>query len=229
MPRFYLLFLKVALLVSLTGCFPFSAMDVGFLVLSLPAGAGTGETDLTGYTIGPVSSEDFSDLLLNAIPASEGEVNLFGRVQWTGLTHIRQSRSSLLQTVAAFTNTDILSLWWYEEDQQYRILMRLPYSEIQSVSFEQYGFGATIKLCHEVGELLLEDQKYSIGQATRLNFLNQNGMLGDTIKTEAAFEFLEDKIKPQEGLNNTPKPCEGGQEPTIENQGFSEDGLLMQT
>jgi len=229
MPRFRLLSLKVVLLVSLTGCFPLSAVDVGLLVLTLPGGVGTGQTELTGYTIGPVSSEDFPDLLLKAIPAIEGEVKLFGRVQWTGLMNIKQSRFNHLQTVTAFTNTDILSLWWYEEDEQYRILLRLPYSEIQSVSFEKSGFGATIKLCHEVGVLLLDDQKYSIDQATRLNFLNQNGMLEDTIKTEEAFGFLEGKIKPQEGLNNTPKPCEGDQEPTNENQGFSEDDLLMQT
>lgn len=224
--RFRLLCLKVVLLASLTGCFPLSAMDITLLVLSVPGGVGSGQTDLTGYTIGPVSSEEFPELLLKAIPASEGEVNLFGRVQWTGLTNIKQSRFSHLQTVAAFTNTDILSLWWYEDDGQYRILLRLPYSEIQSVSFEKSGFGATIKLCHEVGELLLEDQQHSIGQATRLNFLNQNGMLGDTIKTEEAFEFLEGQIKPREGLNNTPEPCEGDQEPTNENQGFSEDDLL---
>lgn len=229
MPLFRLLCLKVVLLVSLTGCFPLSVMDVGLLLLSMPGGFGTGQTDLTGYTIGPVSSENFPDLLLKAIPGNEGEVNLFGRVQWTGLKNIKQPRFSLLQTVAVFTNTEILSLWWYEEDEQYRILLRLPYSEIQSVSFEKSGFGSTIKLCHEVGELLLEDQKYSIGQATRLNFLNQSGMLEDMIKTEEAFEFLEGKIKPQEGLNNTPEPCEDDQKPTNEIQGFSEDDLLMQT
>lgn len=228
MPRFRLLCLNVVLLVSLAGCFPLSALDVGLLVLSMPGGVGTGKTNLTGYTIGPVSSENFPDLLLKAIPDSEGEVNLFGRVQWTGLTNIKQSRFSILQTVAAFTNTDILSLWWYEEDEQYRILLRLPYSDIQSVSFEKSGFGATMKLCHNVGELLLEDQKYSIGQSTRLNFLNQNGMLEDAIKTEEAFGFLEDKIKPQEGLNSTPKPCEGDQQPAVEYQGFGEDALLMQ-
>ncbi|MCW8925884.1 MAG: hypothetical protein OQJ84_06475, partial [Xanthomonadales bacterium] len=61
------------------------------------------------------------------------------------------------------------------------------------------------------------------------NFINQNGMLGDTVKTEEAFEFLEGKINPQEGFNNTPEPCEGDQEPTNENQGFSEDDLRMQS
>ena len=228
-PRFYLLSLKVILLSLLTGCFPFSVMDAGLLILSLPAGAGTGKVDLEGYTIGTVSSDEFPELFQNAIPASEGEVYLFGRAQWTGLKNIKQPGTSYLQTVAAITNADILYLWWYEEDEHYEILMRLPYAGIQSVTLEKFGLGATIKLCHEVEELLIGGQQYSIDQLTRLDFSSPNGFFIDREKTEKAFELLDDKIKPKEGLNHTPNPCEGDPESTIENQGFGEDDLSMQT
>ncbi len=65
MNKFYPANPLVLLLFVLTGC---GGLD---LQVSMP-----------DYSLGPVSSDEFPDLLNDAIPASEGQVHVRGKVHW---------------------------------------------------------------------------------------------------------------------------------------------------
>ena len=44
---------------------------------------------MPGYSLGPISSDEFPTLLHDAIPASEGKVHVFGEVTWGGFRDSR--------------------------------------------------------------------------------------------------------------------------------------------
>ncbi len=217
--------LIAALLTPLAGCFPLSAVDVGLLVLSMPAGTGSGSVSLKGYTLGPVSSPEFPDLLRQAIPAGEGEVYITGRAQWTGLMKVRQPGFYAWQTVAATTDSALLFLWWHKDEERYKIMLRLPYADIESVTLEGTGRRTEIRLCHGVEEYAVGDQTLDINRLTRLQFMTAGGSW-DFEMTESAFEILNEKIIHKEGLGSTPDACEEAEKSDAENIGFGQDGLL---
>ena len=119
MNKFYPANPLVLLLFVLTGC---GGLD---LQVSMP-----------DYSLGPVSSDEFPDLLNDAIPASEGQVHVHGKVHWGGFRDARPYpvTNRYISAVAAITDTDILLLKWYEPERRYAIVKRVPYSEILSVS-----------------------------------------------------------------------------------------------
>jgi len=197
-------------------------MDAAFIVLSLPMPNDAGKIDLPGYSLGPVSSDGVQELVLNAIPASDGNVYFTGRGQWTGLENVNQPSSRMIQSIVGISDSQILFLWWREPDGPYETLIRLPYSEIYSVDLSTFGLGAVIKFCHEDNEILIGDQIISIDHETRFNFL-KSGFFGDAEKTKEAFVFLENKIILKEGLEHLPSPCEDVVESDAEDQGFGED------
>ena len=188
MSKFYSLTIKVLLFLSLTGCiFP------------------TIEIKIPDYSLGPVSSHEFPTLLHNAIPASEGEVHVFGRVEWYGLRDSPfRGFGRHFRGVAAITNTDILLLKWHEPGERYKIVERLPYSEILSVSTSSWGSGGSIHLHLKDKELSLGDQNYGFPRSTYLGFVKPSGFWTDQEKNEAAFVLLQEKIKPQNSDRLTP-------------------------
>ena len=199
-------------------------MDAAFLILSLPVPDETGKVDLSGYSLGPISSDGAQELILSAVPAIEGEVYFTGRAQWTGLENIKQPSSHLIQSIVAITDFQILFIWWRELDERYEILIRLPYSEIYSVDLKTPGLGALIKFCHEDEEIRIGDQNITIDQETNFNFL-RSSIFGDAEKTKKAFVFLDKKITPKESLKHLPSPCEDDLESDTEHQGFAEDDV----
>ena len=181
--------ISILLVLSLTGC----------LGLSLPV-------SIPGYSLGPISSDEFPVLLHDAIPASEGEVNVFGKVTWGGFRDSRNypAVSRYFHAAAAITDTDILLLNWYETEKRYKIVKRIRYSEILSISKS----GSLIYLYFNDEELSLGNTNYVIyGKTTFKTFLQfdkPSGILVDQEKSEAAFLILKDKIKPHESaLLNT--------------------------
>ena len=63
MAKIYVYAVSLFILVSLTGCVPMP------IKMKVP-----------DYSIGPVSSEDFPNLVQSAIPANKGEVRIFGKL-----------------------------------------------------------------------------------------------------------------------------------------------------
>jgi len=202
-------------------------MDTAFLILSLPGPDGTGKVDLSGYSLGPISSDGAQELILSAVPAIEGEVYFTGRAQWTGLENVKQPRGHLIQSIVAITDFQILFIWWRESDERYKILIRLPYSDINSVGLNTAGLGAVIWFCHEDDVVLIGDKVISIDRKTRFNFL-KSGIFGDTEKTKEAFLLLDKRVIPKEGLEHLPSPCEDVVVPGTEHHGFGEDDFTGQ-
>ena len=64
-------FLGLLLTTSLVSCAFISAAEVAVLALSLPAPAPEGMVELSGYSLGPVSPEETTELLFAAIPPDE--------------------------------------------------------------------------------------------------------------------------------------------------------------
>ena len=195
--KFYLLTIKALLLLSLTGC---------GLFLSAPT---LWKADIPNYTLGPVSSDEFPALLQDAIPAGEGEVHVFGRVELFGLKnnsgYFNTSRYFYFRAVAAITNTDILLLKWHEPEERYKIVGRLPYSETLSVSISGGSAGGTIYLYFKDKELSLGDQNYEIDQKAGLCFIKPSSIFIDQEKNKAAFALLREKIKLHDSMRFTPE------------------------
>ena len=195
--------LCLVLLGVLSGC---AILDVSLLILSLPLPGGTPggtappqQIEISGYTLGPISSDEFPALLHNAIPASEGEVRFFGKAQWIGL---QNGERYISPVVAAITDTDILLLMWHEPENQYTIVTRLPFSEILSISAATYG-ARTVYLYFDDKEVLLGDQSYKVEGKTSFDFIKPSrGLYRE--KNEAVFLFLQDKIKLHENSPFTP-------------------------
>ena len=153
------------------------------------------QVEIPGYTLGSVSPDEFPVLIHNAIPASEGEVHVFGKAHWSGL----QNGERFIETVAAITDTDILLLMWHEPENQYTIVTRLPFSEILSVSAFPDGDG-TIYLYFDSKELSWGDQNYGINGETSFRFYRPSRRE----KNEAAFLLLQSKIKLHESYDLAP-------------------------
>jgi len=177
MTKYYSHTIKALLLLSLTACFNFSPREI----------------KIPDYSLGPFSSDEFPALLNIAIPASEGKVHVFGRVDWSFPGVI----DHYFYGIVAITNSDILLLKWYEPEERYKIVERLLYSEILSVSTSSRKPGGSIKLRINNKVLSLGDQNYGSHLPTYLSFR-------DPEKNEAAFALLRDKIKPQNGASLTP-------------------------
>ena len=134
------------------------------------------------------------------------KVHVFGKVSWGGFRDSRNypAVSRYFHTAAAITATDILLLNWYETEKRYKIVKRLRYSEILSVS----KVGSIIFLYFDDEELSLGGKKYVIyGKTTfktHFEFIKPSGFFTDQEKSEAAFFILKEKIKLHESPPHTP-------------------------
>jgi hypothetical protein len=189
MTKFYFLIIKILIVLSIAGC--------GGLTLPV---------SIPDYSLGPISSDEFPALLHDAIPASEGKVHVFGKVTWGGFRDSRNypAVSRYFHAAAAITDTDILLLNWYETEKRYKIVKRIRYSEILSISKS----GSLIYLYFTDEELSLGDKNYVIyGKTTfktHFQFVKPSGFFTDQEKSEAAFFILKEKIKLHESPPLTP-------------------------
>ena len=170
------------------------------ILLCLTACIGPIKVKTPEYSLGPVSSQEFSILLQEAIPADEGEVHVAGQIEWFGLesTGHFPGVGRYLKGVAAITDTDILLLGWHEPEEQYKIVARIPYSEINAISTSSKGVGRAISLYFEDQELSLGDRDYKMGRRTFINFVKPSSIWVNKQKNEVAYNLLKDKIKPYE-------------------------------
>jgi hypothetical protein len=184
----------------LSGCVAIPLPGVGLVFAPVPL-SGAGNLDMPDYSLGPVSSEQFPDLIRNAIPPSEGAVHVFGRVQ---LSLLLDGRSYLLSAVAALTDTDMVLLKWYDPEEDYEILARLPYTDILSVSTNSLGLGRIVYLCLATTVFAWGDQTYPMGQHASMSFIKTSGIFADTERTEDAISLLQEMIKPVDGACDAP-------------------------
>jgi hypothetical protein len=190
---------------AMTKLYPVSAMVLLVQLLAGCLGIPDQPVKMPDYSLGPVSSVEFPDLLNDAIPVNEGEVHVFGKVHWTGFRDNRNYPAvpRYIRAVAAITDTDILLLQWYEPEKRYEVVKRLPFTEILYVS--KLG-SAAIYLYFADRELSLGGTNYVIfGDTpfkTFLQFTKPSGFSVDQEKTEAAFLILKENIE----LYEKPRP-----------------------
>ena len=145
-------------------------------------------------------------------------MHLFGRAE---LSLQLDNRFYILIAVASLSDSNILLLKWYEPDEQYRILARLPYSDVLSLSANSVGLGRTIYLCLATTEFAWGDQSYAIEQRAHMTFIKPSGSRHDVEKTESALYLLQEKAIPIEGACDAPaESIDGGLEAA--SQAFSE-------
>ena len=191
----------------LAGCAVMSAAEVAVLILSVPGPAETGTVKLSGYSLGPVSSQEVTDLLLEAIPPDEGNVHFTGQIEWTGLSRLKQSFGELYQSMSAITDFNILFLWWSEANERYEVLMRLPFAEIYSIELWTPGFGTNIRFCLEKDEIPVGDEILGIDRRTTFRVMKP-GVFTDAEKTEEIFKLLDSKVIKKTESQGQPNPCD---------------------
>lgn len=222
MPRFCTVCSQFLLAGMLAGCGTTEALQVSYMVLHLPNFTESGKVKLQGYSLGPVSSPEFPELLQAAIPYSEGDVLLAGHASWSGLFNVSQPGYRTHQTVAAMTRTRFLFLWWNKEEERYKTLMRFPYDDIQWISTADPESGKPIQLCHKFKTLAVADETVSVGQLTRFGFLESN-YSQDPEKTKMAFDLLDERIPREEDFDPESRACESVYDSDYEHVGFGQE------
>lgn len=200
-------FLGLLLTIPLVSCAFISAADVAVLVLSSPVPTPGGTVELPGYSLGPVSSEETTELLLGAIPPDEGIFHFTGRVEWTGLSRLKQSFGEQYQSIIAVSDFNILFLWWSEANERFEVLIRLPFTEIYSIELWTPGFGTSIRLCLKMDEIPISDKVLGIDRKTTLRVWKPGAFM-DAEKTEELFILLDSKLKGTTESHDQLDPCE---------------------
>ena len=185
-----------------------SASDLAVLVLAMPGPVQTERVDLSGYSLGPVPSEEVTESILEAIPSEEGNVHFIGRIEWSGLSSVKQSVLTGSQSMAAITDLSIMFLWWSEVSERYEVLIRLAFTDIYSIQLWTPGFGTNIRFCHETDEIPLGDQFLTIERKTTLRVLKTSGFV-DAEKTREVFLLLDNQLITRSESPSLQGPCDG--------------------
>jgi len=180
MAKIYAYVVSLFILVSLTGCGP---MPIKMLV--------------PDYSLGPVSSEDFPDLVQSAIPPDKGEVHIFGKANWLGFVespgyfHVV---SPYFSGVAALTDTDIFLLLYNDNEQRYEILTQVPYTGISFDPKHGRRAGGALCLYIEEPEFSFGEKSYTPYERTYLEFTRPTGIRSDPEKNKLAHLLFEEKV-----------------------------------
>ena len=207
MTRIIRAFLGLLLTTPMVGCAVFSVADVAVLALGAPWPNQNRSVKLSGYSLEPNSEQNATELLLAAIPSDEGNVYFTGRVEWTGLSTIRQSVLTVSQSMVAITDFNFLFLWWSEAHERYEVLIRLPITDIYSVELWTPGFATNIRLCHENDEITLGDELLIIDRNTTLRVLKSSGFI-DADKTKELFLLLDSQLIAKPQPQDISGPCD---------------------
>jgi hypothetical protein len=218
-------FLGLLLTASVAGCAVMSAADVAVLVMTLPVPVQTGTVKLSGYSLKPASSEDATELILEAIPPDEGNVHFTGRVEWTGLRRLKQPVGALNQSMGAITDSNILFLWWNKAIERYEILIRLPFTEIYSIELWTPGFGTAIRFCHEMDEIPVGGEVLKIDRQSTLRIMKP-GVFIDAEKTREVFVLLDTQLGKKTESPGLPDPCDESPASNEEHPGFGESDSM---
>ena len=161
-----------------------------FLFSSAGCGRFDVKMEMPGYSLGPVSAENFSDLVQEAIPTTASEIQVVGRATWTGFSGSPgfAATSPYFSGVVALTETDILLLLWNENEDQYEIVKTVSYSELTIIPSKSF------KLYFKEPGFSLGQQTYTADLATYLRFMSNRGIV-EKSKNEDALLVLKRKVE----------------------------------
>lgn len=192
----------------LNGCGVISVIDVAVLALNAPVPGPKKTAELPeGFSLEPALMENSMDLLLAAIPPESGNVHFSGRVEWTGLSSLKQSVLTVNQSMSVITDSNILFLWWSEVRERYEVLIRLPVEDIYSIELWTPGFGTNIRFCHEKDEIPFGDKALLIDRKTTLRILTPKGFI-DADRTREVFLLLDGQFVQMPDSQAVTGPCD---------------------
>jgi hypothetical protein len=175
----FVLSVNLVFLITLTGC-------LGPLPVKM---------DVPNYSVGPVSSPNFQDMVLNSIPEDMGEVRVFGKASWLGF---RKDDGPLMfvnpyfKGVAVLTDTDILLLLWSEVEQRYQILKQVAYSNIRYRPSTGRG---SLHLHLMESEFSFGEIDYRPAGTTYLSFTNNKGAFTVRENHKRAHALFQEKVE----------------------------------
>lgn len=207
------------LTVFLNGCGVISIIDVGVLALLAPVPGSKKTAELPeGFSLESSLPENSTDLLLAAIPPESGNVHFTGRVEWTGLSRLKQSFLTVNQSMSVITDSNILFLWWSDVRERYEVLLRLPLEDIYSIELWTPGLGTNIRFCHKTDEIPFGDEALLIDRKTTLRILTPTGFV-DADRTREVFLLLDGQFVHKPDSQAVTGPCGQaiipGEEPSI--------------
>jgi hypothetical protein len=161
----------ILLLVLLSGCIG------GPLPLRLP-----------NYALGPVTSDQFPNLVFDAIASEENEVQVFGPA-----TILLLDNRYWFKTVAVVTDKQFQFLNWNKAEGRYEIVGQIPFSEILAYSTLTYGKASPVYLYVNENKMSLGDRIFAIREPLHFEFIK--GILVDKEKNEVVLTLLKDQIE----------------------------------
>ena len=156
-------------------------------------------TGCTSPLMGPVSSQEFPNLVQDSISESDGEILLFGAGNWRPSIsdynqfiqpqYLMTSFGSIKDVEGILTITEkfIILLQWNETTKNFDIRARFPISEITSANINTYGMGRLAVI------------QWNTGNFDSFHFTN-SGMI-DQSKTELAVSLLQSKLNDKNAIS----------------------------
>jgi hypothetical protein len=133
--------------------------------------------------IGPVKSEDAESHIAKVVPAEDGAVEMWSAAEWMpdqrGLPTFGQQMTggiNVRQGIVILTPASMLFAQWDKAQETYRILLRIPYAEMQDSEIKSFGRSRMI---------ILTEKNF------RTHTFNILGKSGAMIDQEASDRFAE--------------------------------------
>ncbi len=158
MARIHVHAIRFVILILLTGC---GGPIIFYMEMKAP-----------GYSIGPISSKEFSGLVKNAIPKDKGKLRVFGKAYWGEFGDRNIFVSRHFSGIAALTDSNILLLLFNDDDQRYEILTQVPYRFISYDPRRGWGrrYGEGLSLYFEIGRISFGEKQHSSTGPTYFTF-----------------------------------------------------------
>jgi len=109
--------------------------------------------------------------------------------------------------MGAITDFNMLVLWWSESNEQYEVLIRLPFTDIYSIELWTPGFGTAIRFCLARDEIPAGDKILDIDRKSTLRIMKP-GVFIDAEKTEEVFVLLDTQFIRKTASQGQPNPCD---------------------
>ena len=140
---------------------------------------------------GPINSPEYSELIEEALPPESGKVVMSDSGSWfpntQGFNDIRSGRSSIFSPtsipgIIVITDKEILFQQWNKNENNYKIMLRISFVDIQSLSLDEWGINRRI---------VIQKRDYTLSS---FDFTTGKGQIVSKSKVEHAYNLLKQHI-----------------------------------
>ena len=136
---------------------------------------------------GPVSSQEFSQLVQTPLPSNSGKIVLSGTGSWfPNAQGFNDTRSSFLAPpiqpipgIVVITDKELFFQQWNKKEKKYKIMLRIGFEDIESLSLDKYGLNR---------RLVIQKKDYSFHT---FDFTRGKGQFINGSKTEEAYSLIK--------------------------------------